>query len=78
MMIEYRAKGDRKVWFNDNSIEWLPLHFDMNWKDFNWDFYSVRINKDRQYHRGDTKGCREVFEKAQAWNKLADINKDAW
>jgi len=78
MIIEYRAKRSNDNWFVD-TVNWRTMNSDMVFIDFNFDFYSIRINKDRQFHRADTPGCKEEWEKAMMWMKLtADPDEEYW
>jgi len=50
----------------------MPLGLTL--KDIDFKRHSIRINKDRQYHRADTPGLNEVFSKAMIWMQLSDTD----
>jgi hypothetical protein len=71
VIIEYRPKNN--IW-----EPWAPVNSNTLFKDINMLYYSVRINKDRQYHRLDTPGFEEAYNKAITWMKLTGLYTDVW
>jgi len=71
MIVEHRQKQ-----FPGNP--WFPVQADTKFEDLNMSYYSVRINKDRQYHRPDTPGFKEAYNKAITWMKLTGQYDDVW
>jgi len=71
MIVEYRPK-------QYSGEPWAPVNSDTKFEDLNMEYYSIRINKNRQYHRKDTKGFEEAYNKAITWLKLTGEYKDAW
>lgn len=72
VIVEYRLKDSRR------RAYWQPLNPHIPFDELNMEFYSVRINKNRQYHRGDTSGFNEAYTKAVAWMILTDKYESAW
>jgi len=65
MIIEVRSK----LWISDG---WVSIQTGLKFEDVDIDAFSVRINKDRQYHRADTPGFKEAYNKAMFWLMLHD------
>ena len=64
MIVEAKLKS--KIWGWGNT-SWNPVSIGLKFNHFKFDDYSMRINKNKQYHRYDTKGAKEAYEKAMAW-----------
>lgn len=69
MILEYRSK----TWFGDPWEDVVP---GLKFENFNIDEFSVRINKDKQYHRIDTPGFKEAYNEAMSWIMLTNVNHD--
>jgi hypothetical protein len=63
MIIEYRAR----FWQTD---KWEMVPVGQKPEEINFQYYSIRINKNRQYHRVDTPGFIEEYNKAMSWMML--------
>ena len=73
MIVEYKRKSNNKWkprsgWWD---IDWTTVPSSWKASDVNFKSYSIRINKDRQYHRQGTAGYEEAFNKAMTWMKLS-------
>ena len=71
VIVEYRPKH----YFSE---PWAHVNSNTKFEDLNMEYYSVRINKDKQYHRKDTKGFEEDYNKAITWMKLTGHYEEAW
>ena len=71
MLVEFRPKQ----YYGD---PWEPVNSNTKFEDLNMEYYSVRINKDKQYHRKDTHGFKEDYNKAISWMKLTGEYENAW
>jgi len=58
-------------WKNFPGEPWFTVDIGQKFEDFNIADYSVRINKDRQYHRRDTPGFKEAYNEAMSWMMLS-------
>ena len=57
---------------------WEPINSKLNFDDLNMTSYSIRINKNKQYHRSDTKGFKEAYNKAITWMRLTGEYNNEW
>ena len=54
--------------------EWMLIRTGIKYDDLDFEHYSIRINKDRQYHTANTKGFKEAYNKAMSWMMLNENN----
>jgi len=74
MIIEYKRKsGWIPLEFSHSvqSIDWRPVPKSWKAQHINFDAYSIRINKDRQYHTAGTPGFIDSFNKAMSWMMIS-------
>ena len=71
MQIEARLKRGASGLYNARKLlEWHPVQVGLKVEDINIEDFSIRINKDRQYHKLNTPGFKEEYNKAMAWMML--------
>jgi len=72
VIVEYRLKSEA-TW-----QVWQPVNPSLKFEDLNMENYSIRINKDKQYHRIDTKGFKEAYNKSVTWMRLTGEYDTEW
>ena len=80
MLVEYRRKSHKEsnsLFTNSRYDEsytviydWAPVPLEWKAEEISFEQYSIRINKDRQYHREGTKGFVDAFNKSMLWMQL--------
>jgi len=56
--------------------DWHKLPEYITYDELNLDSYSIRVNRDRQYHTKEGKGFRDEFNKIQGWRRLTTQDSD--
>ena len=71
MLIEARHKSGSHGDYWERS-DWKEIAPGTKIEDLNMSHFSIRINKDNQYHNLDTPGFKEAYNKAMSWMMLND------